>query len=243
MQNAKFYINKTMPRKKAADELPNFYTQLPKNLKRVYHNPEFKKHQINIPFRMIICGSSGSGKTNTFLQLIKIMKGTFNKIVICCKSKDEPLYQLLADKIPDDMLTFYEGIDAIPPVSSFENGQKEQILICFDDLVLEKNQKVIEEYYIRGRKTSGGISSVYISQDYFSIPTKIRRNCSYIILKRLSSLDDLKRVLREYNLGINKDTMVEIYKRATNTMENFLFIDIDAPLQQRFRMGFTQYIN
>ena len=34
------------------------------------HNPLYHKHHIKIPFRMLIIGNSGSGKTSTLLNLI-----------------------------------------------------------------------------------------------------------------------------------------------------------------------------
>ena len=51
------------------------------------NNPHFDQHHIKIPFRMLICGNSGSGKTSTLMNLIYNMPGTFQEIQIVCKSK------------------------------------------------------------------------------------------------------------------------------------------------------------
>ena len=66
------------------------------------NNPHFDRHHIKIPFRMLICGNSGSGKTSTLMNLIYNMPDTFEEIIICCKSKAEPLYEYLEDKFKKD---------------------------------------------------------------------------------------------------------------------------------------------
>jgi len=63
----------------------NFYTQIKK--KTTAHNPNFKNHGINVPFRILIAGSSGAMKTNTAFNILKQMNNTFEKIIVCCKSK------------------------------------------------------------------------------------------------------------------------------------------------------------
>ena len=77
------------------DELTDFYKKIPADLKTKYNNPNYKKHLMNIPFRALIVGGSGSGKTTLVLEIISRMKKTFGLIVLCCKSSDEPLYNLL----------------------------------------------------------------------------------------------------------------------------------------------------
>ena len=142
----------------------NYYTKIPKELRRVYHNPNYLKHKLNIPFRMLIIGGSGSGKTSTLMNLIKITSGTFEFIAVALKSKHEPLYEYLEKKIPN-ALTFYEN--SVPDMKVFEPYK--QSLIVFDDLVATKElQKQIADFYVRGRKFA--ISMVYLSQSYYGVP-------------------------------------------------------------------------
>ena len=86
------------------------------------------------------------------------MNGTFNNIHIITKNKDEPLYNYLESKV-DNGLSITEGIDSAPNLDDFD--KKEQSLIVMDDLVLEKNQKQLEQYFIRARKLN--CSLVYLS--------------------------------------------------------------------------------
>ena len=218
----------------------NFYNLIPNHLKRKYHNPNFKNHLLNIPFRMLICGGSGSGKTNVALELIHRMSKTFENIVICCKSKSEPLYEFLEHELKD-RIQIYEGIENIPDVDDFK--QEGQTLIIFDDLVLDKKQGSIEQYFIRGRKIGGGISMCYLSQSYFKTPKIIRLQCNYIILKKLSSKKDLSLILNEFSLGIDMKELSAMYKYAMSIPNSFLLIDTEASDQQKFRNGFLEILN
>lgn len=231
---------------KKEDELTDFYKEIPKKYKKVYHNPNFKKHLMSVPFRALIVGASGSGKTQLVFEIIKRMKGTFNKIILCVKNKSEPLYEWLADSLSKDQLEIYEGADNVPDVDNYETKDDPdgplQILAIFDDLVLDKNQGNITQFFIRGRKISGGISSCYLTQSYYQTPKVIRLNCNYIFIKKLSSERDLSLILSEVSLGISKPRLMEIYKKATEGRLNFLMVDIDAPAEKRFRINFLNVL-
>ena len=224
------------------NEVINFYTKVPDKMKPKYHNPNYEKHYLKIPFRALLLGPSSAGKTNILLNIIHKMSGTFEQIYICVKSANEPLYNYLASKIPENLHIFEDG--KIPDIKELQDEySKEQILMVFDDLVLEKNQSMIQQYFIRGRKVAGGISSVYITQSYYKVPKTIRIQCNYIFMKSLSSQRDLKMILNEYSLGVDLQTMVKIYKYAVSGDKfNFLLIDTDAPDSDKFRRNFLETI-
>ena len=173
---------------------------------------------------MLIIGGSGAGKTQTLMNLIRVMNGAFNNIHIITKNKDEPLYNYLESKV-DNGLTITEGIDSAPNLDEFD--KKEQTLIVMDDLVLEKNQKQLEQYFIRARKLN--CSLVYLSQSYFAVPK----------IKRLNTLQDLFRMMREYSLGVSKDVLVDLYQHSIqDNKQDFLLVDLDSEPKDRFRFNF-----
>jgi hypothetical protein len=217
----------------------NFYEKMDKKLNPKVHNPHFADHGIHLPFRMIIAGSSGAMKTNTALNIINQMPDTFSKIVIITRNANEPLYNFLREKIPD--VEIYEGLAKLPELDK-DFDKKENSLVIFDDLVLEKKQDVIEEFAIRCRKL--GVSMIYITQVWFRVPKTIRQNLNYIILKNIAQSSDLTRILRDYSLGISKEELHGIYKYATKGKSkedktNFLMIDIDAAPLKNFRRNLT----
>lgn len=221
-----------------SNEMVDYYKIMPKKFITKSHNPNFKIHGLNVPFRILINGGSGSGKTQTLMNLIRVMSGTFQNIHIITKNKDEPLYNYLEDKLAKTGLTITEGISSAPDLDSF--NKNEQSLIVMDDLVLEKNQKQLEQYFIRARKLN--CSLVYISQSYFSVPKMIRQNLNYMIIKRLNTLQDLFRIMREYSLGVDKTILQDIYEDAIkDNKQDFLLVDIDAEPDKRFRKNFEDY--
>jgi ABC-type dipeptide/oligopeptide/nickel transport system ATPase component len=227
----------TKSKKSSQAELLDWYKKIPSKYLTKSHNPNYNIHGIKVPFRMLIIGSSGSGKTQTLLNLIHNMGNTFNDIYIITKNKNEPLYEYLEDKLGKQGLSVVEGIDNGPDLDK-DIDKKDQTLIIMDDLVLERNQKQLEEYFLRGRKLS--CSFVYISQSYFAVPQMIRKNLTYLVIKQLANLPDLFRILREYSLGVDKKQLMKIYEDSTkDNKQDFLLVDLDAEPKDRFRKNFN----
>lgn len=222
------------PKKQKEAELINWYDIIPKKFLLSQHNPNYEIHKIKIPFRMLIIGSSGAGKTQTLLNIIHNFNNTFNNIVIITKNKDEPLYNYLEDKLKDGV-DIREGINNAPNLDDFD--KEDQTLIVMDDLVLEKNQTALEQYFIRARKLN--CSLIYISQSYYRVPKVIRQNLNYLIIKQLSSLKDLYRIMSEYSLGVDKEQLNAMYKDATAEKKDFLMVDMDGEMKDRFRKNFN----
>lgn len=231
-----------MPTKKDdKDELIDFYKTLPKGMLKQYHNPHYDKHKITVPYYGILVGSTGSGKTQTLLNILKQMNGTFEKIILCLKSADEPLYQYLKSKIPPQQLEIYEH-GVIPDVDKYKEFSG-QMMIIFDDLVTLKNQQPIIEWYIRGRKIAGGCSMIYLTQSFYKTPKIIRIQCNHIFLKRLTTLRDLNLVISEYGLTGMKNDIIKEYKKITNESKiPFMMIRTDGDPQERFSKNFKNFI-
>ena len=222
------------------NEMKEWYKILPKSMTPQYHNPCFDKHKMKIPFRSCIIGGSGSGKTTLVMEMIHRMNDTFGLIILCVKNADEPLYNFLKSKLKPESLHIYENGE-VPPLEKYKDEDC-QILMIFDDLVNEKNQKPIIEWFIRGRKLAEGVSMVYLSQSYFLMPKTIRIQCGYIMLKKLSSTKDLKAILRDFSLGLEPDELMALYNYSTEDKTSFLMVDMESPAEERFRKCFLEII-
>lgn len=209
----------------------NFYELLPKKEKVI--NPNFKEHGINIPFRLLIAAPSGSGKTNALMNLITLMDKTFHEIIICVKSADEPLYNMLIDKLPN--IIVYEGGE-VPEISKYsildektkrlKRLDKKQRLIVFDDLITDRNaNKIASEYYIKGRKV--GFSMCYISQSFYQIPKIIRDNTQLFILGRNLLNKDLRMILSTFPTELTIEEFTELYNELTEEPLDVILIDIE----------------
>lgn len=227
-----------MPPKEKKAELIDWYKKIPERFLLKSHNPYYDVHKIKLPFRMIICGSSGSGKTQTLMSLIYNMPDTFENIFIATKNKDEPLYNYVEEKLGKKGLKIYEiDKDGLPDLDKLDKTQ--QTLIVMDDLVGEKNQKPMEQYFLRARKKNASL--VYITQSYYAVPKMIRNNMTYLIIKQISSMKNLTMIAREFDLGLSKDTLTRMYKDATADKQNFLMMDLEGDPKDKFRKGFNDY--
>ena len=141
------------------------------------------------PYRILIVGGSGSGKTNALLNLINNQLD-IDKIYLYAKDPYERKCQYLINKrkkvgldhfndpravieYSNDMQDVYKNIEDCNP------GKKRKISIVFDDMIADmiNNKKlnpVVTELFIRGRKLN--ISIVFITQSYFKVPKDVRLN-------------------------------------------------------------------
>ena len=224
------------------NEMINFYET--KNIKQFlteYENPHFDSHQIKVPFRISVIAASGSGKTQWLLNLISRMNDTFGHIYICYRAS-EPLYQLLEKGVGSDKITFFTQLSKF--ILPQDVPKDKQILMVFDDVVnySEKDQKIICEYYVRGRKIGKGVSMCYLSQSFFRIPKIIRLQCNYLILLKLGSRRDLTLILSDYGLGVDKEELMAIYRDATKIPFDFLKIATDErDDNKRFSKNWTGF--
>jgi hypothetical protein len=228
-------------------KLINFYEleETQKHIKK-YHNPSYDNQNMPLkhPLRMLICGSSGAGKTNVLLNIIMLMENTFNGIRVFTKNSDEPLYNLLREKIPQ--LQIYDGLDELNNMD-LEDEFFGQELLIFDDLVLEKNQKQIEQLFIRGRKLSDGegLSLIYLTQIYHKTPREIRLQCDNLIIKKCGSNMDIKRILGDKDMGsLKPKELLNMFDYSVDTdITNFLFIDLKATMREMFRKNFDEILD
>lgn len=216
-------------------KIVDWYSVIPKTFLQQSHNPHESRHHLTIPMRMLMIGSSGSGKTQSLLSIIHSMPDTFQNIFIITKNKDEPLYNYLESQFKGhDGFSIKEGISELPDIDTL--NKKQNNLIVLDDLVGERNQKPIEEFFLRARKKN--CSMIYLSQSYYAVPKMIRNNLTYLLIKQVSSMKNLTMIAREYSLGYDKSTIHDIYKDATANKQSFLLLDLDHP-DRKFRKDFS----
>jgi hypothetical protein len=231
----------SLPKELMTGKVINMYEKIPKDFLPKIENPNFHLHNLNIPFRMCLIAPSGSGKTNFLCNLISLFccgeKGTFQTIHIITANADEPLYKWFSSKC--EQIVIKEGLTNTPPLDKFDKDYNH--LVVWDDLVLSKDLKVVENYYIRARKLN--VSVIFISQSYFKIPKIIRNNCNYMVILRLSGNREVNIILSEFGLGVTREQLQHVYDYATAEKMSPLLIDLTAAPEKRFRKGFLEIIN
>lgn len=134
---------------------------------------------------------------------------------------------------------FIHDLSNVPETSSFTDLDK-QTLVVFDDFLTESegSQKIIGEYFIRGRKRN--ISTFYISQSWFDVPKLIRKNLSHIIMFKISDRE-LPQVYQSFGRTLSKDAFYNYYGRCTGIPYGFCYIDLtQTSLGKIFREGFDE---
>ena len=137
------------------------------------------------PYRILIVGGSGSGKTNALLNLIK-NQPDIDKIYMYAKDPYEKKYQYLISKCeivelnhfndPKAFTEYSNGMqDAYKNIEDYNPIKKRKILIVFDDMIADminnnKLNPIVTKLFIRGRKLN--ISIVFITQSYIKVPIR-----------------------------------------------------------------------
>ena len=170
-------------------------------------------------FRMLICGPSNSGKTNTLLHILYELL-EYDKIYLFSKNLHQNKYQALLQYFAEEVnpTVGYEVIEAygdeiIPLEELPADNQK---IVVFDDLVCESNQNSIINYFINGRHRNCCV--IYLSQTFYKVPKDIRVNCSHLCIFRLDSKEN-KRIANE--IGVDH----EVLDRAADEKYSFLYYD------------------
>ena len=198
-------------------EIPNYDTNTKnKKFKQLY------SFMPNDTFRMLICGNSGSGKTNLLYHTLIEPLFYYDKIYLYAKNLEQEKYQNLMKEMNEasNEEAGYKIMeisnDKILPITHlpYEDNQK---IVIFDDYVCEKNQREIVDYFIQGRHKN--CSLIYLSQSFYKTPRDIRLNCSHYCIYEFPSIRERNMISSE--LGIDK----EKFKKATKKPYSFLYVD------------------
>ena len=221
--------------------LVNFYElKEVRDMKEPSYNPHFKENDTEIPSRICIVGASGSGKTTSLLNFLLISPNTFGHITIVTK-QSEPLYEFLEKKLKGKNITIYYELDKLPEPRDFPNKDLQNLLI-FDDQVVTRNQSKIINYFIYGRKVGSGITCVYLTQSYYSVPKTIRAQLSYIWIVKIGQRRDLNLILADSGGLVEKDVLRKLYEESTSETFSFLKINLNTvDLNKKFSKNFNQF--
>ena len=202
----------------------------------------------NHPYRILIIGGSGSGKTNALLNLIN-NQSDIDKIYLYAKDPYEAKYQHLINKresvginhfndpkafteYSNDMRNVYKNINYYNP------DKENKILIVFDDMIADmihnkKLNSIVTELFIRGRKLN--ISLVFITQSYFKVPKDIRLNSTHFFIMKIPDERELQQIALNHSSDISSKDFIKIHKKCTAEPYSFIVNDVTLASDNPFR--------
>ena len=200
------------------------------------------------PYRILIIGVSGSGKTNALLNLIN-NQSDIDKIYLHAKDPYEIKYQHLINKrekvgldhfkdpkafmkYSNDMQDVYKNIEDYNP------GKKSKVLIVFDDMVADRinNKKpnsIVTELFIRGKKLN--ISIVFITQSCFKVPKDVGLNSTHFFIMKIPNKRELQQIALNHSSDIDFKDFIKVYKKCTAEPYSFLVTDTSLPSDNPLR--------
>ena len=176
------------------------------------------------PYRILIIGGSGSGKTNTLLNLIN-EQHDIDKIYLYARDLSEPKYEYLIKKREDVGIKHVNNPNAFTKCSNmmddvYENihdynpSRKRKILIVFDDIIADivtnkRLHAIIKELFIRCRKLN--ILLFFVTQSYFPVPKYVRLNSTHLIMK-INNKTELQNIAINHSANIYYQDFMKIYR-------------------------------
>ena len=175
------------------------------------------------PYRILIIGGSGSGRTNVLLNLIEDQPD-IDKIFSYPKDLYEAKYQYLInirEKVGIDhhndpgAYTEYSNDmhDVYKNIGEYNIDKERKILIVFDDMIADiinnkKLDSVVTELFIRGRKLN--ISLVFITQSYFKVPEGVRLNATHFFIAKIPNKRELREIAQNHSSDISTKDFINI---------------------------------
>ena len=191
------------------------------------------------PYRILVIGGSGSGKTSVLLSLIKHQRPDIDKIYLYLKDPLESKYQLFINgrekvgtenlKISKILIDHSRKIDDVyENLENYNPAKKRRVLIVLDDMIadMESNKRfgpIVTELFLRCRKVN--ISLVFISQSYFKVRKTIRLNATHYFIMKIPNKRELQQIASEYSSDIDFKDFMKLYKDYTKEPYSFLVSD------------------
>ena len=213
----------------------------------IEHNSK-RPYILDHPYRILIIGGSGSGKTNALLNLIN-NQPDIDKIYLYAKDPYEAKYQYLINKREkvgldhfDDPKAFMEYSndmqDVYKNIDDYNLRKKRKVLIVFYDMIADiiNNKKlnpIVTELFIRGRKLN--ISIVFVTQSYLKVAKDVRLNSTHFFIMKIPNEREIQQIVLNHSSDIDFKDFIESYTKYTKEPYSFLVNDTTLPSDDPLR--------
>lgn len=204
-------------------------------------------------FRMLVTGKAGTGKTNLVVSAILKRQIKFEHLFLYARDPSQSKYQLLMMFVAEledawerqhgerkQFATVITDPKKFIPIDEIDRDTIN--LAIFDDMLSEKDHKLIVDYFIRGRHRN--MNCIYLTQDYYETLPTIRKNCQYFAMFGVSSKNELIAFAKDHSLEYDFKEFKQIFQSATRQSPNFLLIDRRTKVDMlQIRKNWDQVLN
>lgn len=203
------------------------------------------------PFRWILNGFSGSGKSNIIKNIIfndKFYKKYFDEIYIFCGSIDDIVeYEELTKKrrmknrvrIIGPALNLQAVSDLYDEIEA-DNGKSKtpsRVLMVFDDMITSnsftsRKLNIVDKLFVQGRHSN--VSIIISTQKYKALNTNLRTINATALTIFGSNLLELNQIAEEHSNHLTKDELLSILKKAQEKKYNNITINYSNDIDSRF---------
>ena len=217
------------------------------NKNKIEHNskwPYIPDH----PYRILIVGGSGSGKTNALFNLIN-NQPDIDKIYLYAKDPYKAKYQYLINKREkvgvshyDDPKAFIEYSndmqDVYKNIEDYNTRKNRDALIVFDDMIADminnkKLNSIVTELFIEVENLI--FLLFFFIQSYFKVPKDVRLNSTHIFIMKIPNKRELQQIGLNHSSDIVFKDFIKILKKYTTEPYSFLVNDRALPSDNYLR--------
>jgi len=195
---------------------------------------------------IILVGSTGCRKTNLMLNFLMKGVSAYDNVMIYTTTPYQPAYQYLRDcneqwkqrhKISTDIVTFHNPDEEIVDPSELDKDKTH--VIVFDD-VMGENQKVMTDYFTRGRHNN--VNVFYLCQSLHQLKKHgIRQNANTFVLFH----QDKKTLKYFYETHISADMSLAEFEKlcenAWSTEHGYIVINLwEKPKCGRYIINYNK---
>jgi hypothetical protein len=199
------------------------------------------------PARILICGTSGAGKSN-LLSVMILKQLVYDKIYVFSKHLEQKKYSYLKQHIEGIEKMFKKKynlntniIEAwesdLVKLPSVENLDKDyRNLIVIDDFAISSKKEMdrISDLFVRGRHRNTSI--IFLTQLYFKCSRDVKLNTTHIILFQSYNKRELISLTTDLGSDLPKGKFKEMYNRILSTKFQFFLIDNTTnDIEKRYR--------
>jgi len=198
----------------------------------------------NASHRIFISGSTGSGKSFFLLDLLPHMR--IDELCIMTSTLDQEPYVSIRKHYEDTKTELRLSEELDPAMFKIPPDDSKHIVIVIDDPMDVADNLTWKEDIVplfkKGRH--GGVTTILIDQDFFSIIPEIRKNVDMFALFKTNNSGAVSQLANRFSNIIKPGKFKSYYNDLMSVPHTPLLVDVNNPSERlRVRAGIKGVLN